>query len=432
MHFAGTLRGTSLHWTAFPAYLQRRSAQPLHAKQVFLILFMDPLGDLIPCWCAIHCAGIDQSVLICEFEPLIHPRIAMMAPLSDIQSPLENQEDDPMDAAEIQGNTLRSLCHSSGIDDLFNGDGRATEILSVISQIQQRLSAAIVIQDLLNILVGVMQELTKFDRCMVYQFDNSFNARVVAERVHPRLGREIYNGLHFPAVDMLKQAGDDYGINSIPMLFDRQQKPVRLPGRNGTDGMTPLDLTYAYLRTMAPVHVKYLEDMGVRSTMTVSLRQQGESWGLICCHSYGLATTRIPFPIRTLCYWVSQCASNCLDRLLNVPLVQSRKLQNPLHVDKTPDAFISASSDELLRLFQADSGFLVVKGEAKTIGRLASYQEAITLLRYVFLRKFQHIYATQSITTDFTDLIYEPTLKHIAGLLFIPLSPNSTDFVLFF
>ncbi|OQV11121.1 Response regulator receiver domain-containing protein isoform 1 [Cladophialophora immunda] len=408
--------------------LAPKSTEP----KVFPIPFMDPLGGLIPCWCAIHCAGIDQSVLICEFEPLIYPRITMMTPLSDIESPLENQEDDPMDAAEIQGTTLRSLHLSSGIDDLFNGGGRATEILSIISQIQQRFSAAIVVQDLLNILVGVMQELTKFDRCMVYQFDDSFNAMVVAERVHPRLGREIYNGLQFPAADMLKQAGDDYGINSIPMLFDRQQRPVRLLGRTVTDLMTPLDLTYAYLRTMAPVHINYLEDMGVRSTMTVSLRQQGEPWGLICCHSYGLATTRIPFPIRTLCYWVSQCASNCLDRLLDVPLVQARKLQNPLHVDKTPDAFISASSDELLRLFQADSGFLVVKGEAKTIGRLASYQEAITLLRYVFLRKFKHIYATQSITTDFTDLSYEPTFKHIAGLLFIPLSANPTDFVLFF
>jgi hypothetical protein len=398
--------------------------------KVFPIPFMDPLGDLIPCWCAIHCVGTDQSVLICEFERQINPRIPLTTPPPDLQSPLDNDDDNPMDAAEIQGSTLRSLHLSSGISELFNGDGGAAEVLSILSQIQQRFSAAIVVQDLLNILVGVMQELTKFDRCMVYQFDHSFNAMVVAERVHPRVGGEVYNGLHFPAVDMLKQGGDDYGINSIPMLFDRHQKPVRLLGRTVADLTTRLDLTYAYLRTMAPVHITYLEDMGVRSTMTVSLRHQGEPWGLICCHSYGVATTRIPFPIRALCYWVSQCASNCLGRLLDVPMVQARKLQNSLHMDKTPDAFINASSEELLRLFQADSGFLVVKGEAKTIGRLASYQEAIMLLRYVFFRKFKHIYASQSISADFTDLSYEPKLKHIAGLLFIPLSRNPLDFVL--
>ncbi|KIW69483.1 hypothetical protein PV04_05358 [Phialophora macrospora] len=400
--------------------------------KVFPIPFMDRLGNLIPCWCAIHCVGTDQSVLICEFERQIHPRITLTTPPADIQTPLENQEENPMNAAEIQGSTLRSLHLSSEISDFFSGDGGATEVLSIISQIQQRFSAAIVVQDLLDTLVGVMQELTKFDRCMVYQFDQSFNALVVAERVHPRVGSEVYNGLHFPAVDMLRQGGDDYGINSIPMLFDRQQKPVRLLGRTTADLTTPLDLTYAYLRTMSPAHIEYLEDMGVRSTMTVSLRQQGEPWGLICCHSHGLATTRIPFPIRALCYWVSQCASNCLGRLLDVPMVQARKLQNSLHMDKTPDAFINASSEELLRLFQADSGFLVVKGEAKTIGRLASYQEAIRLLRYVFSRRFKHIYASQSVTADFADLSYGPTLNHIAGLLFIPLSRNPLDFVLLF
>ena len=400
--------------------------------KVFPIPFMDPLGNLMPCWCAIHCVGTNQSVLICEFEPQFHPRIDLVTPPYDLQSPSDNQEDNFLAAAGIQGSTIQSFYSSLGMSDLFNGDGRATEVLNVISQIQQRFSAAIVVQDLLNILVGVMQELTKFDRCMVYQLDHSFNATVVAERVHPRAGSEVYKGLHFPAVDMLKQARDDYGINSIPVLFDRQQKPVHLVSRNVADLATPLDLTYAYLRSTAPVHIKYLEGMGVRSTMTVTLCQQGEPWGLICCHSYGLATTRIPFPIRALCYWVSQCASNCLDRLLDVPIVQARKLQNPIHMDKTPDAFITASSNDLLRLFQADSGFLVVKGEAKTIGRLASYQEAITLLRYVFLRRFKHIYASQSITADFTDLSYEPTFRHIAGLLFIPLSTNATDFVLLF
>jgi len=72
----------------------------------------------------------------------------------------------------------------------------------------------------------------------------------------------------------------------------------------------------------------------------------------------------------------------------------------------------------------------VVQGEARTIGKLASYLEAITLLNYVNFRKFESVFASENIRKDFSDLNYDPGFKHIAGLSSYPylLSPETVVF----
>lgn len=74
----------------------------------------------------------------------------------------------------------------------------------------------------------------------------------------------------------------------------------------------------------------------------------------------------------------------------------------------------------------------MVQGEARTIGKLASYLEAITLLNYVNFRRFESVLASENIRKDFSVLNYDPGFKHIASLMFIPLSSIAGDFVVFF
>jgi light-regulated signal transduction histidine kinase (bacteriophytochrome) len=53
-------------------------------------------------------------------------------------------------------------------------------------------------------------------------------------------------------------------------------------------------------------------------------------------------------------------------------------------------------------------------------------------LRYVYFRNFPTTYATKAVSEDFTDLVFGPGFRHIAGLLYIPLSHDAGDFVVFF
>jgi len=404
------------------------SAEP----KVFNISFMDPSGWIIPAWCAMHFLGGDHNLLICEFE--LEANMETSPDLGDdlVSTPFNSLASDPMDAAASFISMSEPLNIAEERINLFQGEGRTMEVVNIMSQIQQQLSGSTTIPELLDAIVGVVQELTDFHRCMIYQFDEEYNGEVVAELVDPKACTDVYRGLHFPASDIPKQARDLYKLNRVRVLFDREFEPSRLICRNVKDLDTPLDLTHSYLRAMSPVHLKYLGNMGVKSTMSISLNYKENLWGLICCHSYGPKGLRVPFPIRELCYWVGLCASNCLDKLLNADKLRARNSLISMQIDASPQICISASSDDLLRLFQADFGFLVVKGEARTIGQLSSYPEAVTLLRYVYFRNFSSSYATKSVSQDLTDLHYKPGFDHIAGLLVIPLSQDAGDFIVFF
>ena len=48
----------------------------------------------------------------------------------------------------------------------------------------------------------------------------------------------------------------------------------------------PLDLSLSVLRSVSPIHIEYLRNMGVRASMSISIVVEGELWGLIACHHY--------------------------------------------------------------------------------------------------------------------------------------------------
>lgn len=405
-----------------------KAAEP----KVFSISFMDSEGYIIPAWCAMHFLGGQHDLLVCEFE--LEDSLEFTPHLIDDlpSTPHNTLDTDPTDAASSFIAQSDPLNISGNTVNMFQGEGRTMEVVNVMSQIQQQLSSSQDIEALLDNVVAIVRELTGYHRCMVYRFDEEYNGTVVAELVDHRATSDVYRGLHFPASDIPKQARELYKVNKVRVLFDREQTSSRLICRHVADLDTPLDLTHSYLRAMSPVHLKYLCNMGVRSTMTVSLDYKNELWGLICCHSYGPTGHRVPFPIRELSYWVGLCASNCLHKLLNAEKVRTRDSLISMQSHVSPQICISASSDDLLRLFQADFGFLVVKGEARTIGKLSSYSEAVTLLKYVYFRQFPTTYATRNISKDFLDLVFKPTFEQIAGLIAIPLSHNVGDFIVLF
>jgi two-component system, chemotaxis family, sensor kinase Cph1 len=137
---------------------------------------------------------------------------------------------------------------------------------------------------LLAAAADTVQRLTGFDRVMIYRFDADYNGEVVAE-VHAD-GLEPFLGLHYPASDIPPQARALYERNWIRLIADVTYEPVPLdPPANPLTG-GPTDLSHSWLRAVSPVHVEYLRNMGVTSSMSVSLLRDGRLWGLIACHHY--------------------------------------------------------------------------------------------------------------------------------------------------
>ena len=71
------------------------------------------------------------------------------------------------------------------------------------------------------------------------------------------------------------------------MIADVDDPTVRLHPEVLPDSGEPLDLSLSVLRTVSAFHLEYLRNIGVASSMSVSLLADGRLWGLIACHGSG-------------------------------------------------------------------------------------------------------------------------------------------------
>jgi light-regulated signal transduction histidine kinase (bacteriophytochrome) len=172
--------------------------------------------------------------------------------------------------------------------------------------------------------------------------------------------------------------------------------------------------------------------MGVRSSMSVSIVINDDLWGLIACHGYGDQGIRVTLPIRELCRNIGECAATNIERLIMLARIEARRPPTRAPPTQDPAGFIAASSSDLLRAFGADFGLLSIQDEARAIGKLEPYREALALLAHLQLKRFTTVFTSQNINADFPDIKYPPGINTIAGLLLLPLSLSGKDFLVFF
>ncbi|KAK6441384.1 hypothetical protein LTR95_002382 [Oleoguttula sp. CCFEE 5521] len=406
----------------------------VNGPEVFTMSIRAPSGRNQKLWCAMHINDRHHNLLICEFEleddpvnPLVPPNEATPEPPEDTLDSRPTDEE-LVESTQNSSKPLRVLRSARK----RKGEAAAMEVFNIMSQVQEQLAAAPNLDKFLKILVGVVKELTGFHRVMVYQFDQAWNGRVVTELVDPRATKDLYKGLNFPASDIPKQARDLYKVNKVRMLYDRDLETARLVCRTVEDMENPLDLTHAYLRAMSPIHLKYLANMAVRSSMSISINAFDELWGLIACHGYGGKGMRVSFPIRKMCRLVGDTASRNIERLSYASRLQARKLINTVPTSANPSGYIIASSEDLLKLFDADFGLLSIHDETKILGHIEQSQEALAMLEYLRMRSITNVMTSQDIKSDFPDLRYPPGFIVIAGLLLVPLSSSGHDFIVFF
>ena len=130
------------------------------------------------------------------------------------------------------------------------------DVFAVLGQINEQLGAAADLDEFLKIVVGIVQDLCRFHRVLLYQFDEAYNGQVVAELVEWGKTTDLFKGLMFPAADIPAQARQLYMINKVRLLYDRSQTTARMVLRSKDDLDHPLDMTHCYLRAMSPIHVK--------------------------------------------------------------------------------------------------------------------------------------------------------------------------------
>ncbi|NHZ44400.1 ATP-binding protein [Massilia aquatica] len=154
-----------------------------------------------------------------------------------------------------------------------------------------RLKRQTTVTSLLQMATDQVREITGFDRVMGYRFAQDGSGDVIAESRSASLAPLL--GMRYPASDIPAQARRLYVINTLRLIPDVKAAVVPVLGR---DGSAAVDMSHCVLRSVSPVHIEYLNNMGVGASMSVSIIVDGCLWGLIACHH--MSARRVPYAIR--------------------------------------------------------------------------------------------------------------------------------------
>ena len=132
-------------------------------------------------------------------------------------------------------------------------------------------------------LLRQIHELTRYPKIMIYRFLEDHSGEVVAELSDGSL--DAYLGLRFPASDIPRNARNLYVDNPFRLIFDTAGPTVAVRALQRATDDTPPDLSTSTLRSVSPLHLEYLGNMGVRASCSFSVRVMGRLWGLVALHA---------------------------------------------------------------------------------------------------------------------------------------------------
>lgn len=273
-----------------------------------------------------------------------------------------------------------------------------------------------------------------FDRVMVYRFLEDDSGTVIAES--HRTDLLPYLGLHYPATDIPAQARSLYLRNWIRMIHDVEYVPSPLvPVENPTLG-GPLDLGRASLRSVSPIHVEYLKNMGVAASMSVSLIRDNRLWGLIACHH------ETPWfessDVLAACELIGQIASMQIDTVETREELAYRERAGRLQMElvyrmSAPEgvsAGLSYDSVDLLDLVNATGAAIAHNGRITLIGATPTEGQVKEIVEMLKGKCWPEPFSTDCLSRHLPSAEAYATIA--SGLLAACHSQRSSDFVMWF
>jgi light-regulated signal transduction histidine kinase (bacteriophytochrome) len=272
-----------------------------------------------------------------------------------------------------------------------------------------------------------------YDRVMIYRFEDDGSGKVASEARRHDL--ESFLGQYFPATDIPRQARILYMQNPIRVISDARDLRVNLLPE-AEERASPLDLSFAHLRSVSPIHCEYLRNMGVAASMSISVIVDDRLWGLIACHHYTPKTLTMS----------ERIAAEMFGEFFSLHLLalkQKRKLDIANEARRSLDRFLKASShrvdlDDILTtalpefqtLFACDGVGMWMGGRWTAIGAAPPPGREVDLARFIGEVAEGRIWSTKTLSQD-----YPPAsdyFEDVSGVMAIPLSQLPRDYLFFF
>ena len=281
-----------------------------------------------------------------------------------------------MGQTALGGRPFDVLAHRSGEVVLVEAEPASTdhpapsEVLGRLDEATASFERAASLQNLCERAVREVRRITGFDRVMAYRFLDDEAGVVLAEDKADDMPSFLNH--HFPGSDIPRQARALYVRNRVRAIVDSAYAPSLLtPARGGP----PIDMSDCALRSVSPIHLQYLRNMGVGSSASISIVVDDRLWGLIACHHR--APRLMPYEVRAMCRTLAagvaqqikarQEAEHLRERL------RLRGLEDEIHavLANSPQLEVGLAENlELIRrLLGADGAALLVGGDLTSAGR---------------------------------------------------------------
>ncbi len=287
--------------------------------------------------------------------------------------------------------------------------------------------------DLCQIAAEEIRLLTGFDRVMTYRFDREWNGEVIAEARRDDL--EPFLGLHYPASDIPAQARRLYTLNWLRLIADIGYAPSPLvPALDPVTG-APLDLSFSVLRSVSPIHVEYLRNMGVTASMSISLLRDGQLWGLVACHHYSGPKT-VPFTVRETAEYLGQTLSWQVSVRETALLADRRRAAQRLEslvvesMAATLDFADGLAAAALPAVTEAAGAAVVFEGRVSRVGAAPDAHRVQALVRRLQQGSDDDVVATDHLATLMPEAAAWDDVA--AGVLAVPIARAQGDYVLWF
>ena len=294
----------------------------------------------------------------------------------------------------------------------------------------ERLQEAATIELLCRLAAQEIRRMTGFDRVLIYRFDDQWNGTVIAEDRNEAL--PSYLDLRFPASDIPAQARELYRRNRLRIIPDANYTPVPIQARDPA----PLDLSDSVLRSVSPVHLEYMRNMGTLASMSISILRDGRLWGLISCHNR--EPKRVSLQVRNACDFLTQIFSLQLAARENTTLAENRArlgaVQTRLLAHMAAEEHFIAGlvnhPDDLMMLAGAQGAAVLTQDQCWCLGRTPHEDQVIALCAWLSEHHQEDVFATDDLPAVYPAAA--EFAERASGLLAISISKVRASYVLWF
>jgi chemotaxis family two-component system sensor kinase Cph1 len=359
------------------AHLSSLAASPAHLARALRAFEIDAADKKRKADVIVH---ISDDLLVIELEP--------------------QQENEPQDSLTLVQTMMNSVLQTQSIADLYQA------------------------------IVDGVRTACAFDRVMLYRFLADGTGAVEAEARGADI--EPYLGLRYPASDIPQQARALYLHNWIRLIPDARYTPAALYAESGA----AIDLSQSTLRSVSPIHLEYLANMGVVASMSLSIIIDGKLWGLIACHH---GTPRfLPHRLRVAFELFAQMASFQIETRLEAEDLGSRLRGKTIN-----DALVASLTGEtelaeglkrfqanLLEYIPAGGMALWLDGEFSGFGKTPKEQAVRGIIKWLNETLTDGLFYTDHLSSH-----YSPAMAFAdvaSGMLALSISRSPRDYIIWF